>query len=353
MKCETKPRFFIGLAPIGDLNYRLSQGLRELGYEVTNVVVSTDNPWWPNRKCDRYIRGPSKPIFCICDLVKEFVKNFYSHDIFVFIGAYSFLAYIDLPLLKMLGKKIIVFVTGSDLRSYNLLVKELKNDGLYSHAKYLEKDLAEITSSIGTIDFVQMLKAKIIGRYADQIFAQPHMTQFLSRNYDFLWVSINLDEVEYKVSESDEPLIIHAPTRRSLKGTKYVLPVIQELREEGHRFRFMLCEKMPNEELRKRLADSEIVIDQLLMPSHGLFGVEAMATGNVVLGSAVPGYNGFPKDLPIVTTMPDNLYENLKMMLDNPELRVKLARRGRKYVEKYHDSRKVTRFFLNKIGIVE
>jgi hypothetical protein len=69
---------------------------------------------------------------------------------------------------------------------------------------------------------------------------------------------------------------------------------------------------MDNEEVRKKLADAEIVVDQLLGRGHGLFAVEAMASGNVVLGGAIASYGRYPKSLPIITTTPDTIYENLK-----------------------------------------
>jgi len=107
---------------------------------------------------------------------------------------------------------------------------------------------------------------------------------------------------------------------------------------------------MKNEEVKAKLAESEIVIDQLLVPGHGLFAIEAMASGNAVLGSAISGRFGFPEDLPILTTTPDNIYENLKMVLENPQLRIDLAHKGRAYVEKYHDHIQVAKYLMEQIG---
>jgi hypothetical protein len=70
-----------------------------------------------------------------------------------------------------------------------------------------------------------------------------------------------------------------------------------------------------------------------------------------VIGSAVAGYNGFADDMPVLTTTPDTIYENLKSLLENRSLRTELAIRGRKWVEKYHDHEVVTRDFIRAIGI--
>ena len=356
----SKPKFFVGIVEIGDSTLRLSQGLRELGYEVTNVVIKPSTPIVPNVGHDRYIRHSNMFVYW-WDLAKEFIKNTYSHDIFVFNFSTSFfsafiplkyartLSYIDLPLLKAMGKKIVFLSNGSDLRSYKLLIEELKKAGLYSHAKYIENDLEDIISEKGH-DSIKRIKAKILEKYADYIFAKPDRAQFLTRPYNLIWPAIDLSAIEYRVNQSDEPLILHAPSSRPIKGTKYVLPAIKKLEREGCKFRFMLCENMRTEELKKKLAEAEIIIDQLLLPGYGLLGIEAMASGNAVLGSAIPGYNGFSEEMPIMTTTPDNIYENLKTVLEDQGLRAKLAKKGRKYVEKYHEYRKVTKDFLNKIG---
>jgi len=358
----SKPKFFIGIVETADITLRLSQGLREWGYDVTNVVIKPSKPIVANIGHDRYIRISNRLIY-FCDKIKEFIKSSYSHDIFVFNYSTSFfgpsiclkytraLGYLDVPILKAMGKKIIFISNGSDLRSYKLLIKELKNAGLYSHAKYLENDLGEILSAKGTYESLKKIKAKIIEKYADYIFAKPDRAQFLTRPYNLIWPAFDMSTIKYRVSHSDEPLIVHAPSHGPVKGTKYVLNAIKKLEKEGYRFKFILCENMPNEELKKKLADSEIVIDQLLLPGYGLLAIEAMASGNAVLGSAVAGYNGFSEDLPIVTTTPNNIYKNLKMVLEDPGLRVKLAKKGRKYVERYHEYRKVTRDFLKEIEV--
>jgi hypothetical protein len=153
------------------------------------------------------------------------------------------------------------------------------------------------------------------------------------------------------ICNDDPPLVIHAPSNNLIKGTKYVLEAVKRLRGEGYKFLFELCQNMENIEVRKKLTRSQIVIDQLIFPGYGIFAIEAMASGNAVIGSAVPGYNGFADDMPVLTTTPDTIYEHLKSLLENPRLRTDLAIRGRKWVEKYHDHRVVTKDFIKAIGI--
>jgi hypothetical protein len=44
----------------------------------------------------------------------------------------------------------------------------------------------------------------------------------------------------------------------------------------------------------------------------------------------------FLNECPILSTTPENLTQNLRVLVKNPKLREELGRAGRKYVEKYH-----------------
>jgi glycosyltransferase involved in cell wall biosynthesis len=352
-------RFFVGIVETGDMTLRFSQGLREQGYEVTNVVVKPSRPLQPSEGYTRYI-GRSNRLAYLGDLAKEFLRTSYSHDIFIFNYSTSFfsdfvsskyirpLAYCDLPVLKAMGKKVVFFLSGDDVRSYRLLLEDLKKAGLHLHARYIEHEMRKFPKEQ---EYVRKQKAQLVEKYADYIFSRPNIAQFLTKPYHLLWLPIDLNTVKYRVQQTDEPLIVHAPSSRSIKGTEYVLNAVETLKKEGYRFRFQLCENMCNEGVRALLTESEIVIDQLLLPGYGLFSIEAMATGNVVLGSAVAGYNGTSEDLPIITATPDTIYENLKAVLENPGYRVELAKKGRKIVEQYHEQKKVIRDFLQAIDV--
>lgn len=353
-----KPRFFVGIREIGNTTLMLSRGLREQGYKVTNLIIKPSKKIIPQIGHDRYIEISNRFSYRL-DLIKEFLRIVRPHDIFVFNYSSSFftaflplkytrsLGYMDLSLLKTIGKKVVVFSNGSDLRSHRLLVEELREAGLHSHAAYIEQDLRNLFSE--QVDTLKKIKAQTIEKYADHIFAKPDRAQYLTKPFHLIWPGIDVDTMEYRIDQSDIPLIVHAPSSNPVKGTTYVLHAVNELKQD-YDFRFLLCKNMPNELVRRKLAESEIVVDQLLLPGHGLLGVEAMSSGNAVLGSAVPGYNGFPESLPIVTTTPDTIYENLKTVLEDPKLRKDLAQKGRAYVEQYHDYKKVTADFLEKIG---
>ena len=47
--------------------------------------------------------------------------------------------------------------------------------------------------------------------------------------------------------------------------------------------------------------------------------------------------SAYPEDMPLVNTNPDTIYENLKKLITDAELRHEIGLKSRAYVEKYHD----------------
>jgi glycosyltransferase involved in cell wall biosynthesis len=246
----------------------------------------------------------------------------------------------------MMGKKIVVLANGCDVRHYSMVEHDAREKGDNYHICF-DCDFKQRCSLP-----LKVSRVRKIEKYADYIFAHPLTGYLFTKECLMPRLPIKLATVSYKLTSSADPLVVHAPSRRSKKGTRYLLGAVERLRNEGYQFKFMLCEKMNNEEVKKKLTESEIVVDQLLARAYGLFAVEAMASGNVVLGNAHPGRHGLPEDLPIATTNPSNIYEHLKLVLESPQLRLEKARQGRAYVEKYHDHVKVAKELLEKIGEV-
>jgi glycosyltransferase involved in cell wall biosynthesis len=63
-----------------------------------------------------------------------------------------------------------------------------------------------------------------------------------------------------------------------------------------------------------------------------------MALGKPVVTFIRPDLiSTLPTDLPIVNANPNTLFDQVKLLLENPALRLKLGIQGRKYVKKFHD----------------
>ena len=84
-------------------------------------------------------------------------------------------------------------------------------------------------------------------------------------------------------------------------------------------------------------------------------GIEGMASGIPVMANLQDEYYtrvyrrySFLNECPILSTTPETVKENLRLLVTKPGLRAELGRAGREYVEKYH-SCEAARFLFGKI----
>ena len=138
--------------------------------------------------------------------------------------------------------------------------------------------------------------------------------------------------------------IIHSPNHRGFKGTEFLVAAIDELRLEGLKVNLILVEGVPNNEVMRIMEeDADILAEQFIFTGYAMSGIEGMASGIPVLANLdSETYTrlfrrySYLNECPVLSTTPENLKNNLRLLIINPALRKSLGTAGRKYVEKHH-----------------
>lgn len=324
---ENELAVFLGPNHMAGILWEYRQGLKNIGVDAKVVVFKKHRFQYPadiefNFPENKYIKF-LKRILMIFFYLPKFIYEF---DIFHFVyGASMLWAHIDVYILKLFRKKIVVHFVGSDIRP---------EDSLQSNEK-------------------KKKKIRFWEKYADAIISFPEYSQFLTKKYYLIPLGYNLDywkPFNSKTSENkDKLLIIHAPSNRRKKGTEYILGAVESLKKEGYNIAFKLLENLPNSKVREWLNKSDIVVDQLIIGWYGAFAIESMAMANPTLCNIdenVKEKVPYAGNLPLVNTNPENLLENLKMLIESSKLRQEIGEKSRKYVEEFHDSKKVAKKLL-------
>ncbi len=269
-------------------------------------------------------------------LLFNFIKCFFKYDIFHFHFGESLLPNnLDLPILKLFGKKMLMHYWGSDIRQSDIAIN-------YVYFKNLD-ELQKIYP--GKENDYKRNKIKRIEKYVNLTIVGDY--QLLPYSPKSIVIKQALDISKYHFIgceyKGGKIKIVHAPTNRQIKGTKYVLSVIEKLKQEKYNIDFILIEKQPNDIVLDICKNADIIVDALLLESHGIFSMEGMALGKPVLCRIDEKFLKYYPGLPILSTDPDNLYEHLKLLIQNPDLRKELGERGRKYVEEIHDTKKIAK----------
>jgi glycosyltransferase involved in cell wall biosynthesis len=238
--------------------------------------------------------------------------------------------------------KIINLFFGGDYYRYSKVVDESWRHGLLSHYPDMAK-----------LEHKTEKNVAYWNKHSDCIIGGLIMDG--NGRWDILpFNAITIDEDTWKVESkiyndsngATKPVkIVHSPNHRVIKGTEYIIQAVDELKKEGYNIDFILLEKKQNEEVKQILSEADILVEQIIL-GYGLNGIEGMALGLPVctnipdtLFSKVFSRYSYINKCPIVQTSPETIKENLKRLIEHPELRKQLGQMSRIYVEKYHSKK--------------
>ncbi len=149
------------------------------------------------------------------------------------------------------------------------------------------------------------------------------------------------------------PVVVHAPSSRTRKGTDHVIRACEDLDVE-----LRIVEGLHHAAALERYRDADIVVDQLNAGWYGLFAIECMALGKPVVTflheeATRRTEEAFGLPVPIVNASADTLHDRLAELVSlGPSGREEIGRASRDYVERVHDLDRVTDQLLDVYGSV-
>lgn len=252
----------------------------------------------------------------------------------------------EFAFLKKRGKKIVNFFCGSDIRSIRLAQEHAAKLKLEVIATYYPL-MKSYALSDEHENFLK-ITAQSADKYADLIFSAPmDQISYLKRDVSIVfhaypneWFVRN----DQKFTQLSPIIIVHAPSAPIIKGTQLVRAAIKKLQIEGYLFEYIELQHVSNKVVLDHLRRAHIVINELYAFIPGLFGIEAMASHCALLTSA---------DRDVETLLPEGaheawfvtryweVYDNLKHLLDNPDLIKRYADKGFQWTQDNHSASEV------------
>lgn len=362
-------RVFIGLTEIAGYYGNLAAGFRELGVDATFVNLGRNPFAYGTRQRKgiavrvlhylaekRATSSRSRPIQWACwkalDLLARALYFGYvctRYDAFIFGFNSTFFGYLELPILKLLNKRIVYVFNGSDSRPTYLDGSEMASDRGLTIDQCIARTRAKKA----------MLRK--IERYADAVVANPLSAQLHEKPFvSFLLTGIPypLPEIANISNEKDSERalrILHSPSHPEAKGTTRIREAIAILQKKGHRIDLFETSGRPNREVLEELARCDFVIDQLYsdQPMAG-FGAEAAGFGKPAVTG---GYGGttFPEIMPshrIVPTLychPDEIESAIEKLIVDAGFRQELGTQARQFVGSMWSQKQVASNYLQVI----
>ncbi len=248
----------------------------------------------------------------------------------------------DVPILDQAGIKHGLVFHGSEIRD------PAQHRARYDFSPFRNPD-DELTQRLQAANDV--LRTHLDDYEGPRFVTTPDLLEFVDGS---TWLPLTVDVSEFAsnqpVLEREVPVVLHAPSASALKGSVYVDPVLTDLDARGL-IKYQRVQGVPHSELAEMVRHADIVVDQLLLGSYGVFACEAMAAGRVTVGHiADPVRDLLPTNLPIAEATPDDLSEVIERLVAERDSARKVADAGPEYVRELHDGRKSVEVLLPFLG---
>lgn len=302
----------------------LARALRELGVEAHSLAYNPGFPQYTPDEMRAYDDLPPGPRYL--GYLRSLLRHAGRYDVYHFHFGRTLIPphNPDLPLYSALGQKVVFHYHGCDVRDRAHMLET------HAHAACTECDPFCVPSR-------QRRIRRSAARFADaELVSTPDLLESVSARAVHLPVAAELAHYPYAPAAERPRLVLHAPTNRLIKGTRYVERAYQTLRAAFGDVRFEIVERRPWHELRDALAQADVVVDQVFMGWYGMVAVEAMAMGKPVLCFIRDDFESRLHGCPIVRCTKEDLGQRLGELLSDAPRRRALAEASRAYVEREH-----------------
>ena len=317
-----KIRVFHGLYNTAGIPATMARAERELGLDSISVCYGPGIYELQPDTTLEYSRDRS-------EILRRFREYADQYDVFVFHFGYSFAndTLADVPLLKQMGKKVIFYFHGCDIRGSKETIRKYafsacKECWPHRCNPHREREL------------------EYAEKYADAVWVStPDLLEFLPGSELFLqpFDLTRIKPVEYRTPQPGPVRMVHAPSDAQLKGTKYLQAALEAINQKSHAVDLVLLQGISNQEVVAELKRSHLSVDQLLCGSYGMISIELMATGIPVIcyirEDLTPLY---PETLPIINANPDTLHSVIEGLLEDKSSWEKISKAGQEYVKQHH-----------------
>lgn len=303
-----------------------------------------------------YQKGPLGKVLNAVKIMLWGMLHVWEYDVIHFYFGRTFFSFgvkvglfnhLDLCLLKLFGKKVFMTYQGCDVRQRTKSMSET--------VSACKSDECSHGWCSARTDAIRRRNISKVCRYADKVFCvNPDLIPFVPNSEFLPYAPLFLEDIEaFKPGgkrSSGRLRILHAPTDRAIKGTKYIEPVIDSLKK-CHDIELVLLENISQAKLFAEYRKGDILIDQVLVGWYGAAAVEAMAFGLPVIAYINPAFLKYippamADELPIVSASPTTLEDETEKIISSSELRSDLSRRGIQFVKKWHNPEKIAQTML-------
>lgn len=253
--------------------------------------------------------------------------------------------------LRMLGINVGLLFHGSDIRTPSVHA-QLEPDSPFAGGAHPATEKLE-RQSIDNHDLARSSGCPIFVSTPQLLDFQPDAT----------WLPVVIDPDPFRAAahepplDRERPVVLHAPSKRSMKGSEAIEPVLRALEAEGL-IEYREVTGVPADQMAALYGSADIVLDEFVMGGYGVTACEAMAGGRLVLAHVSDRHRATVRaaagsDLPVVEAGIADIGDVLRRILSDRETYRELAAQGPDFVHRLHDGRYSAQALAAFLGVEE
>lgn len=364
MKATQTLKILIGLREVAGFCTRLQKGFEEIGVTAHFLDLggnhlnysSGKNPAWMNffaaisgklgvKFSGTYVsRALWLLIFQNLISLPALFISIFRYDVFIFCSNSTFFFFLELPLLRLLGKKVIYVFLGTDSRP------------IYLNG-YLMNDSSKPGLRIWICRF-QKIVVRIIERLADVCINHPPQAYFHERKFismHCVGIPVNLQDTEnmpVHTAANNTVSILHAPSKTGPKGSAQFSAIVENLKKKGYPIEYIEVTNVPNAEVLRLINLCDFILDEMYSDTPmAVFASEAAAAGKPAV---VGGYywekikGDIPKDSlpPNAFVHPEKVEEAIERFISDAESRNAAGKEAKVFVAQKWSAARVAGNYL-------
>ncbi len=340
----------------------LRDGLRSIGVEA---IVASGGDFWKDLERDVDLGEIVRSPHVLGAIAKRFhlMKKIGKFDVVQFVnpfymfGRFIFLNRVFMKRVRRVSRKMFFLSCASDAYYWRITRRKVPYGIFDDFLKYdLKKKVfwMESMRSYQYNKWVVEISDGIIPLAYEYYLAYEEHEKCLPP----LPFPVNIDEISYRENVLRGKLLVyHGATRPGFKGSYYIRKAFEMIQEKyPHDIQCVVGGKLPFSRYLQVLKNFNVIVDQTSGLSWGMNALQSMAAGRIVLGGnerpARELYGLREDEVPIVNIRPDveSIVRALEWVLENRRRIAEWGWRSRKFVEKFHDYRRVAKAFVQAWG---
>ena len=344
----------------------LKQGLKELGINVTLIANYDGFKKIGGADYSLYNESKKSIIYKVYSrLIKPlFYGPFYrKYDCVILINMEVFNPWIIERVLKKIKKrsnKILLSSCGYDYALYKAFIRG-RFDYYMFDSNYQTMD--RFSGRFFKKYTLNGKEDKLIDKYIDLVVptAYEYRIGYESKVSKIVLLPFNYKEIKLMDNKVDGKIVFfHGITREKEKGTEFIVEALNRLQSKyPDNVEIVVDGKMPYERYKNVIKRANVIIDQCKSYWYGMNALISLSLGKVVLsGARDESLNALEmkrSECPIIPIEPnaDDIFEKLESIVLGDVDIVSLGKKGREYVEKYHDYVSIAKQYLEIIENLE